>query len=49
MIEAFRIEPTHEKQQEISRFLTSYWKKDVWNVDDSFFDELRSPKRTLVN
>ena len=44
MIEAFRVEPTREKQQEIIKFLTSYWKNDVWKVDDSFFDELRPLK-----
>ena len=44
MIEAFRVEPTHEKQLEINKFLTHYWKNDVWNVDDSFFDILRPEK-----
>ncbi len=49
MIEAFRVEPTHEKQQEISKFLTSYWKNDVWKIDDSFLDELRPLKWSLTN
>lgn len=44
MIEAFRVEPTCKKQQEISKFLTSYWKNDVWRVADPFFDELRTQK-----
>jgi len=43
LIEAFRVEPTHVKQQEVSKFLTSYWKNDVWKIDDSFFDELCAP------
>lgn len=49
MIEAFRVEPTHEKQQEVSKFLTGYWKNDVWKIDDSFFDELRPLKSSLTN
>ena len=44
MIEAFQVEPTHEKQLKINEFLTCYWKNDVWNVDDSFFDILRPEK-----
>lgn len=44
MIEAIRVEPTYEKQQEISKFLTGYWKNDVWRADNPFFDELRPPK-----
>ena len=48
MIEAFRVEPTHEKQREISNFLTSYWKNDVWKIDDSFLDELRPLKWSLT-
>ena len=44
MIEAFLVEPTYKKQQEISKFLTSYWKNDVWRVDNPFFDELRTLK-----
>ena len=49
MIEAFRVEPTSVKQQEIREFLTSYWKNDVWKIDDSFFDELRPLKWLLTN
>jgi len=49
LIEAFRVEPTYEKQQEISRFLTSYWKNDVWKIDDSFLDELRPLKWSFTN
>jgi len=44
LIEVFRVEPTCKKQQEISKFLTSYWQNDVWQVDDPFFYELRTPK-----
>ena len=44
MIKAFRVEPTRVKQQEIIKCLTSYWKNDVWKIDDSFLDELRPPK-----
>ena len=44
MIEAFRVEPTLVKQQEIIKCLTSCWKNDVWKIGDSFLDELRPPK-----
>ena len=44
LIETFQVEPTCEKQQEIREFLMSYWKNDVWNVDDAFFDEMRPEK-----
>lgn len=44
MIEIFQVEPTCEKKEEIRESLKGYWKNDVWNVNDAFFDELR-PKR----
>lgn len=48
MIEIFKVEPVHEKQQEIREFLTCYWKNDIWNVNDTFFDKLRPEKWLLT-
>lgn len=39
---AYKIKPTLEKKKEIDDFLNSYWGKDIWDVRDSFFDNLRS-------
>ena len=48
LIETFQVEPTCEKQQEIREFLMSYWKNDVWDLDDAFFDEMRPEKWPLT-
>lgn len=39
---AYKIKPTLEKKKEIDDFLNSYWGKDIWDVRDSFFDNLQS-------
>ena len=46
---AYQIRPTAEKKQEISAFLTGYWKNDIWDIRDSFFDNLRPKKFSLSN
>ncbi len=49
MNEAFQVKPIHEKQQEISWFLTGYLANDRWHIQDSFFDELRPEKWSMFN
>lgn len=44
MIEAFQVKVTQPKQEEIIHFLTGYWKNDVWDIADPFFNELRPEK-----
>lgn len=46
---AFKIAPTPEKLSEISSTLTGYWQNDVWNITDSFFDDIRPEKWSLSN
>lgn len=41
---AYQIKPTVEKKQEISGLLSGYWGNDVWDIRDSFFDDLRPAK-----
>lgn len=38
---AYQINPTIERKQEISELLRDYWGNDIWDVRDSFFDDLR--------
>ena len=47
MNEAFQVKPIHEKQQEISWFLTGYWANDTWHIQDPFFDELHPEKWSM--
>lgn len=43
---AFNITPTPEKISEIGSTLTGYWQNDVWDITDSFFDDMRPEKRS---
>lgn len=44
MTVAYQVKPRIEKRQEISELLSGYWGNDVWNIRDSFFDDLRTAK-----
>ena len=46
---AYQIKPTVEKRQEISELLSGYWGNDIWDIRDSFFDDLRPTKWSLSN
>ncbi|KHO61891.1 hypothetical protein THYS13_23630 [Thermoanaerobacter sp. YS13] len=46
---AYQVKPTAEKRQEISELLNGYWGNDVWDIRDSFFDDLRPAKWSLSN
>ncbi|EGD50259.1 hypothetical protein TheetDRAFT_2933 [Thermoanaerobacter ethanolicus JW 200] len=46
---AYQVKPTVEKKQEIRKLLSGYWGNDVWDIRDSFFDDLRPAKWSLSN
>lgn len=46
---AYQIKPTVEKRQEITKLLSGYWGNDIWDIRDSFFDDLRPAKWSLTN
>jgi len=37
----FKIARTAEKMNEINSSLVGYWQNDVWDINDSFFDDIR--------
>lgn len=44
---AIKIKETNGKRQEMENLLKDYWGKDIWNVYDPFFDNLRPSQYTL--
>lgn len=46
---AFKIAPTPQKLNEISSTLIGYWQNDIWDITDSFFDDMRNKKRSMPN
>ncbi len=44
---AYQVKPTVEKVTEINELLSGYWSNDIWDITDSFFDDLRSEKWSL--
>lgn len=46
---AYELKPLLEKKQEISDLLKGYWRNDVWDIRDSFFEDLRPIKWSSSN